>query len=111
MLTTTAEFSAAARRISERWPAWSAPIVGTRPTVRYSWSCLRRHWRRGETSRKTMMVVFGIVGSAALRYRITVVANVRQKARAPPFTGLALAPESEVQNVEAGFGGMVPFCF
>jgi hypothetical protein len=57
------------------------------------------------------MVVFGIVGSAALRYRITVVANVREKARAPPFTGLALAPESEVQKVEAGFVGMVLLCF
>jgi hypothetical protein len=57
------------------------------------------------------MVVFGIVGSAALRYRITVVANVREKARAPPFTGLALAPESEVQKVEAGFGGIVFLCF
>src|SRR5205823_4095566 len=33
MLTTTCSFSARAARTSAAWPAWSAPMVGTRPTL------------------------------------------------------------------------------
>ena len=32
-LTTTKSFAARAARISERWPSWKKPIVGTKPTV------------------------------------------------------------------------------
>ena len=50
--TTTKSRSARARRISEAWPSWSAPIVGTRPTVRpsaraASAAAKRRRDRRG----------------------------------------------------------------
>jgi len=62
-------------------------------------------------SRNILMAVFGIVGSVALRYSRIVVVNVREKAVALPFKVLAFVPESEVQKVEASFGGMVPFCF
>ena len=34
MLTTMLEFSAAALRMSERWPSCKAPMVGTRATER-----------------------------------------------------------------------------
>ena len=35
-LTTTSSISSFAARISEWWPAWKAPIVGTSPTDRFS---------------------------------------------------------------------------
>src|ERR1019366_5372840 len=34
IVVTTVGLSARPRRISERWPSWSQPIVGTRPTGR-----------------------------------------------------------------------------
>jgi hypothetical protein len=57
------------------------------------------------------MAVFGIVGSAALRYRIFVVANGREAAMTLPFKDLVLALESEVHKVEISFEGTIPLCF
>jgi len=33
MLTTQTSFSATQRLINARWPLWSAPMVGTNPTL------------------------------------------------------------------------------
>src|SRR6202034_3930012 len=49
MLTATMSHSAVARIIKDSWPAWSAPMVGTSPTVRPSNRAASRAWRNPTT--------------------------------------------------------------
>lgn len=53
MVTQTSVFSSAALRTSDRCPLCSAPMVGTRPTVRWFSRSSRLYFRRGAISWKT----------------------------------------------------------
>src|ERR1700691_6781802 len=51
---TTCEHSRFARSTSAKWPAWSAPIVGTRPTILFS----ARARRAVSFIQATVLIVF-----------------------------------------------------
>ena len=53
--TTTTSHSARARRMSERWPSWNAPIVGTSPIERPSRRCANTTGRSSATVRIVFM--------------------------------------------------------
>ena len=53
MVTQTSVFSSAALRTSDRCPLCSAPMVGTRPTVRWFSRSSRLYFRSGAISWKT----------------------------------------------------------